>query len=686
MSEQSIQHNPSALEGVVLKDTYLVEERIGGGGMAFVYRGTHRILQSKVAIKVMWSGLAQKKEHRERFLREAQVHSKLNHPHIVRVSDFIEEKGVVGFVQEWCNGGDLKRHLEQEKWLFLQESLREGFLPLLDALSIAHEQGLIHRDIKSSNILIHRQDGKVFWKLGDFGLVKDLDGEEMTLTGAVMGTPHYMSPEQAKESKHVEHRTDIYSLGVVLYRLLTGRLPFTGQGFQLKQSIIQSSPAEPVEAPKALQPIIMQCLKKESSQRFTDCIALKAAIERVLPKLPIRIPNQSYIGEDRATASNTPSPLPKNTESYDHTDVSPAKKSRPRRNSWQDNTYLPDNEENAKSSGVSTKEPSAKQSDPSSQPIPTAFSESAPPVVEPAPIKQPIAQYPSDISVSTAPDKVKPILAITFVIVGTIIAILLYKNYVSPENPRRNPPSVADQNITWKSGDPRLVLRLHWLKWALETVRTKKHDPKKPWIYGYTRYLLRRNCKKHSSGIACEKHAQWLHHAPFLLEYYCTKEKDPRACEVMARLKKKGKWIKHYEKRVIPWYQEACDQGRGQSCVALAKLLAKKEYWKPGNYQKRIQVLEKACSSKYPLGCVMLGKQYQTPNSSLPQQGLALVYYQKACSLYHSLGCLAAGVLQQYGTPSVRNLAKAQIAYQKACSLQDQRGCQQLKQLKKLMK
>jgi tRNA A-37 threonylcarbamoyl transferase component Bud32 len=203
---------------------YLIEREIGRGGMGIVYQGIQESLGRRVAIKVLYPKYADDKQFVARFNREAKSLANLNHPNIVSILDRGVEGGIFYFVMEFINGISL-RHLMAEGDISSKQAL--GIVPkICQALEYAHSQGVIHRDIKPENILIDKQ-GQV--KIADFGLSRIIRGDReetrITRSNLVMGTVDYMAPEQRLDSKSVDHRADIYSLGVVLYELLTGELP-----------------------------------------------------------------------------------------------------------------------------------------------------------------------------------------------------------------------------------------------------------------------------------------------------------------------------------------------------------------------------------------------------------------------------------------------------------------------------
>ncbi|MFH1844774.1 MAG: serine/threonine-protein kinase, partial [bacterium] len=230
-----------------------VTGKLGAGGMSTVYKGEHKTLQYPVAIKILHPGLAGDQSFISRFEREAKAASSLRCNQIASVIDFGSEDDVYFIVMEYVDGSDLRRHFEQ---LQKAEEESRGFpaeiaLLVLDevayGLKEAHAQGIIHRDIKPSNILLNKH-GEV--KIADFGLARDMGtvkgvaGVEVTLPGTVVGTPSYMSPEQASPwGTELDHRTDIFSLGVMAYELLTGIKPFQGESStEVQEKIVNESP------------------------------------------------------------------------------------------------------------------------------------------------------------------------------------------------------------------------------------------------------------------------------------------------------------------------------------------------------------------------------------------------------------------------------------------------------------
>ncbi len=255
-----------------LGDKYEILEEIGHGGMATVYKALEKGQNRYVAIKVLHQNLVHDKEFVSRFQRESQLCSWLNHPNIIPVYDYGHVSGVYFIAMQYLEGSTLQAIIDHKKSLSLQETC-EYLVPIAQALGHAHARGIIHRDIKSSNIFITRENLPV---LLDFGIARSNDSTNLTKTGAVFGTPDYLSPEQV-EGKTVDHRTDVYSLGVVFYQSLTGRLPFKSENMHTTlYKIVQQEPVKPSEINQeiytGLDYFILKSLNKVPNKRFLTVI------------------------------------------------------------------------------------------------------------------------------------------------------------------------------------------------------------------------------------------------------------------------------------------------------------------------------------------------------------------------------------------------------------------------------
>lgn len=288
----------SALEGVTLKEKYRVDQRIAKGGMAWIYKAYDLQEQREVALKVLFSSMSDSSSFRERFAREATIQSKLQHPNIVRVYDLVDERDILGFTLEWCNGGDLKEWLEKQNRVLTPDEWFPFVPPLLQALDYAHKQGVIHRDIKPQNILLDQTDGTLCPKLTDFGIAKLADTAGLTKTNSIMGTPQYMSPEQCRQTKSVDHRSDIYSIGVVLYFLHTGKLPFPGdEPHQIIVKVLYEDPPISREVLPEFQSVFKKCLSKSPENRYSSCQELLSSLEQAFQHY--REKNKSHSGKQR---------------------------------------------------------------------------------------------------------------------------------------------------------------------------------------------------------------------------------------------------------------------------------------------------------------------------------------------------------------------------------------------------
>ena len=268
----------------VLSANYELDREIGRGGMGIVYLARDRRLKRQVAVKVLPPELAFRGEIRTRFLREAETAAQLSHPNIVPIYSVDEREGLVYFVMAFVDGENLAVRLHRQGALPYDES-RRYLLETARALAFAHERGVVHRDIKPDNILINQEDGRVM--VTDFGIARAItDGADarLTATGMAIGTPAYMSPEQSMGEREVDGRSDLYSLGIVGYQMLTGDLPFNATSTPaLLVKHISESPV-PVHqrapsAPRDLGRAVMMMLEKEPANRFPSAAALAAALE-----------------------------------------------------------------------------------------------------------------------------------------------------------------------------------------------------------------------------------------------------------------------------------------------------------------------------------------------------------------------------------------------------------------------
>src|SRR6266508_2909889 len=226
----ALEKTDDSLLGQVLAGKYRIDERLSGGGMGTVYRGTHVLMDKTVAIKVLLPSLAADEKIVARFSREARAASRISHPHALSVTDFGEaENGIVFLVMEYLSGKTLKDIIRLVGPMPLPRVV-EIIRQVGGALDAAHEQGVVHRDLKSDNIMLLSSSGTDYAKVLDFGIAKIKEAEGaydpgLTAPDLVIGTPQYMSPEQCSQSPDIDGRSDIYSFGVILYEMLVGHVP-----------------------------------------------------------------------------------------------------------------------------------------------------------------------------------------------------------------------------------------------------------------------------------------------------------------------------------------------------------------------------------------------------------------------------------------------------------------------------
>jgi beta-lactam-binding protein with PASTA domain/predicted Ser/Thr protein kinase len=270
----------------VLGDRYEVEGVLGQGGMAKVFKSRDRILGRPVAVKVLSPQFAGDQQFVARFRREAQAAAGLNHPNIVSVFDTGSQGDVHYIVMEYVEGRTLRDVIRSEGPL-MPERAAEIAAAVARALSAAHQTGLVHRDIKPGNIMI-TSDGQV--KVMDFGIARTATGDTLTQTAAVLGTASYLSPEQA-QGEPVDARSDIYSLGCVLYEMLIGNAPFTGDSpVAIAYKHVRDDPVPPSQknrdVPRDLEAVVMKAMAKNPANRYQSADEMRQDLERLLQGVP----------------------------------------------------------------------------------------------------------------------------------------------------------------------------------------------------------------------------------------------------------------------------------------------------------------------------------------------------------------------------------------------------------------
>ena len=267
---------------------YKILEKLGEGGMGVVYKAEDTKLKREVALKFLPTNALQGKEEKERFTREAQAAAALNHPNIATIYAIEEVDDDTFIVMEYIKGKELRELTTEDRELSI-EDVTNYAIQIAEGLKAAHKKGVIHRDIKSSNIMITDEDHV---KIMDFGLAKVRGGAQVTKVGTTLGTAAYMSPEQAQGMK-TDHRTDIWAFGVVLYEMLSGQMPFPGDYEQAVIYSILNEEPEPNNnldslVPKKLKQIVMRCLDKSKDKRYHSC-------QEILSDLSSKNHNQAAI-------------------------------------------------------------------------------------------------------------------------------------------------------------------------------------------------------------------------------------------------------------------------------------------------------------------------------------------------------------------------------------------------------
>jgi len=263
----------------VLNDRYRIESKIATGGMGTVYSATDERLDRSVAVKILDDRLAEDPAFVERFRREARSVAALAHPNIARVFDYVEADDEHFIVMELVEGEDLARLLQREDALSPDRAGRIA-IQMCAALDHAHSAGIVHRDMKPANVIV--TDGDTV-KVTDFGIARAVGESKLTVTGAVMGSAHYISPEQAN-GKEIGPASDIYSTGVVLYEMLTGRVPFTGESLMavaakhLTDSVPRPS-ATNRSIPAVYDDIVERATAKDPRHRYSDAASLQQALQ-----------------------------------------------------------------------------------------------------------------------------------------------------------------------------------------------------------------------------------------------------------------------------------------------------------------------------------------------------------------------------------------------------------------------
>jgi serine/threonine protein kinase len=319
------------LVGQTLTEKYRIEELINEGGMGAVYRATHILMDKTVAIKVLHPALAADDKIVARFSREARAASRISHPHALNVTDFGEaESGVVFLVMEYLKGQTLKEVIHNESPMPLPRVV-EIIRQICGALEAAHAEGVVHRDLKSDNIMLIDIGGGDWAKVLDFGIAKITEkvGQDPALTAPnlIIGTPQYMSPEQCSQAAEIDSRSDIYSLGVILYEMLVGHVPFTGESpTAIMMKHLQEPPPSVLEErkdlPAAVGRVVTRAMAKRPEDRFQTVSDLSEELASAAEEDPAASSASSVAAStERATnriiVTTGPNEAPRNTSNED---------------------------------------------------------------------------------------------------------------------------------------------------------------------------------------------------------------------------------------------------------------------------------------------------------------------------------------------------------------------------------
>jgi serine/threonine-protein kinase len=269
---------------------YRIIGKLGKGGMGDIYKAVQEPLNRVVALKVLSPQLSRDEEFSKRFEIEAKAISMLQHQNIVNIYEYGEEDGLRFFAMQFVDGSDLGRYIYDNKMLPIGEII-DFSKQICRGLRYAHSCNVVHRDIKPQNVLI---DKNGVARLSDFGIAKIFSGTEITLTGSAVGTPEYMSPEQA-QGKKLDLQTDVYSLGIVMYEMLTRRPPFTGNNpMSVAYKQVHELPIPPSmkrkDTPKRLELIILKAIKKDRRERYTSVEEMLNHLDSVDPQERVQHP------------------------------------------------------------------------------------------------------------------------------------------------------------------------------------------------------------------------------------------------------------------------------------------------------------------------------------------------------------------------------------------------------------
>lgn len=309
--------------GKTIAEKYLLEKLIGTGGMGSVYAGKHIQLGRAIAVKVMNADTVSDETAVARFIREAKTAAKLDHANAVTIHDFgSTSNGGAFIVMEYINGQSLRKYLSKHGALSLKQALT-WFIPICEVVEAAHQRGIIHRDLKPENIMLKEVGEEILVKVVDFGLAKLVTNtdasQKLTKTGEFMGTPQYMAPE-IYDGETADHRTDIYALGIILYEMISGKLPFAGSVQNIISGHLFKDP-KPIasinpDLPQELDQVLALALEKKREQRISSAVEFANVFKKTVNK----IGNQQIVKQAVATEL-------KNIQTLDETNLPTVKDS-----------------------------------------------------------------------------------------------------------------------------------------------------------------------------------------------------------------------------------------------------------------------------------------------------------------------------------------------------------------------
>jgi serine/threonine protein kinase len=322
--------NEDRLIGQVLAGKYRIDDKIDEGGMGCVYRATHVLMEKVIAVKVLHPALAADDKIVQRFTREAKAASRISHPHAISVTDFGEsENGIVYLVMEYLPGRTLKGIVRSGGPMTLARTV-EIVRQVAGALDAAHAEGVVHRDLKSDNIMLQEATGGDWAKVLDFGIAKIQQTERsihetdpgLTAPNLIIGTPQYMSPEQCSQASAIDARSDIYSFGVIIYEMLAGHVPFTGDSpTAIMMKHIQEPPPsildERTDLPEGVGPVVARALAKRPEDRFQTAGELALALAEAAAEAPLPSAAAALIDTERIGSPTSPNEPARTTVARD---------------------------------------------------------------------------------------------------------------------------------------------------------------------------------------------------------------------------------------------------------------------------------------------------------------------------------------------------------------------------------